>query len=82
MTNPIVEKVEQWLWQIAVKKGIYTGVKVLIGFITSVKIDAILKQTGVTIDPTVMEGGLTTLLTSLLTILQNWLKVKFGLKWL
>jgi hypothetical protein len=82
MTNPIVEKVEGWLWQIAVKKGIASLVKVAIAFVTSVKLDPILKQLGVTVDPVTLTGGVTAFITAGLTMLQNWLKVKFNLSWL
>jgi hypothetical protein len=82
MTNPIVEKVEGWIWQIAVKKGVISLVKVIVAFITSVKLDPVLKQVGVTVDPVTLTGGLTALITSGLTMLQNYLKQKYGLNWL
>lgn len=82
MTNPIIEKVEGWLWQIAIKKGVLALVKVVVSFVTSVKVAPILTQLGITVDPVTLTGGITALLTSGLTILQNWLKVKFNLTWL
>lgn len=81
MTNP-VETIRTFLWNIALKKGVYSIVKVAISFVTSIKVSTLINQAGVTVDPTVLEGFLTTLLTAALTILQNWLKVKVGLKWL
>lgn len=81
MTNP-VDAVKEFLWNIALKKGVYSIVKVAISFITSVKATTIMSQAGVTIDPVALAGFLTTLLTGLLTVLQNWLKVKVGIKWL
>jgi hypothetical protein len=81
MTNPI-EAVKEWIFAIALKKAVFSLVKVIIAFITSVKIDPVLKQLGVTVDPITLTGGLTALLSAALTILQNWLKIKFGLKWL
>lgn len=82
MTNPIVEKVEQWLWQIALKKGVLFAVKAIIGIITGVKVAPVLAQLGISVDPITLEAGLATLIGSLLTIVQNWAKMKFGLSWL
>ena len=81
MTNP-VEEVKTWILNIALKKAAYSATKVIIAFITSAKVAPILAGAGVTIDPAVLLGFLTTALASGLTILQNYLKVKFGLKWL
>ena len=82
MTNPIVEKVEEWILGIALKKAAYSAVKVVAAFIASVKVAPVMAQLGVTVDPVTMEGGLTALLTSGMTMLQNWLKVKYNLSWL
>ena len=82
MTNPVVEKVEQWLFSIALKKGVSFAVKAIIGIITGVKLAPILAQLGITVDPMALEAGLATLIGSGLTIIQNWAKVKFGLTWL
>lgn len=82
MTNPIVEKVEQWLWQIALKKGVLFAVKAIIGIITGVKVAPVLAQLGISVDPITLEAGLATFIGSLLTIVQNWAKMKFGLTWL
>lgn len=82
MTNPIVEKVETWLWQVALKKVTISIVKVLVAFITSVKVTPILESVGVKIDPTVLAGGLTGLITGGLTALHDWLKLKFNISWL
>ena len=82
MTNPIIEKVEKRLWQIALKKGVLFAAKAIIGIITGLKVAPILAQLGISIDPVTLEAGLATLIGSLLTIVQNWAKVKFGLNWL
>lgn len=78
----IVDGVKSWLWQVALKKAIFSAVKVVVSFLASIKVVAILTAMGINIDITIMEGFLTTLLTSLLTMLQNWLKVKKGINWL
>lgn len=82
MTNPIVEKIEGWLWQIAVKKGVSFAIKAILSLITGAKLAPIIAGLGITVDPVVLEGSLATLIGSGLTILQNWLKIKFGLKFL
>ena len=82
MTNPIVDKVGEWLWSIAIKKGVSFAVKAIIGIVTGVKVAPILASLGISVDPVVLAGGLATLLGAGLAILQNWLKIKFGLKFL
>jgi hypothetical protein len=82
MTNPIVEKVQEWLWTIALKKGVLFAAKAIIGIITGLKVAPVLAQLGITVDPVTLEAGLATLIGSLLTIVQNWAKVKFKLTWL
>jgi hypothetical protein len=81
MTNP-VDAVKEWMLQIALKKaGLFAG-KAVVGIVTGVKIAPVLAQLGVTVDPATMAGGIATLLGALLTILQNWIKIKYGVKWL
>jgi hypothetical protein len=82
MTNPIVDKVQEWLWTIALKKGVSFAVKAIIGIITGIKAAPILAQMGVTVDPVTLEAGLATLIGAGLTFVQNWAKVKFKISWL
>ena len=82
MTNPIVEKVDKWILSIAVKKAVYFLVKMVIGFIGSVKIAPVLTQLGVSVDPATLTTGLTALIGSGLTMIQNWIKVKYNVSWL
>ena len=82
MTNPIVEQVQKWLWTIALKKGVLFAVKAIIGIITGLKVAPVLAQLGISVDAVTLEAGLATLIGSLLTIVQNWAKVKFKLTWL
>lgn len=81
MTNPI-EAVKTWLWQIALKKGVISLVKVIVAFIASVKVKPILTQIGITVDEVALTGALTAIITSGLTFVLNWLKVKLNIKWL
>jgi hypothetical protein len=81
MSNPITA-VQTWLWQVALKKGVMSLVKVIIAFITSVTVAPILKSLGIEIDTVTLTGTLTALITSGLTFVLNWIKVKFGIKWL
>lgn len=81
MTNP-VETVKTWLLSIALKKAVSFAVKFIVSIITGVKVAPILAQLGITIDPVTLAGGIATLLGAGLTILQNWIKIKLGVKWL
>lgn len=82
MTNPIVDQVQKWLWTIALKKGVLFAVKAIIGIITGLKVAPVLAQLGISVDPVTLEAGLAALIGSLLTIVQNWAKVKFNLSFL
>jgi hypothetical protein len=81
MTNP-VDEVKEWLLKIALKKSGLFASKAIVGIVTGVKVAPILAQLGVTVDPVTMAGGIATLLGAGLTILQNWVKIKYGVKWL
>lgn len=81
MTNPI-ESVKEWIFSIALKKAAYSATKVIVSLVTSAKVAPVLTAAGVTIDPAVLLGFLTTIGAAGLTILQNYLKVKFNLKFL
>jgi hypothetical protein len=70
MTNPVTE----WLWSIALKKGVVAGVTALLAWVGT---DA-LRNFGVTVDPAVLVVGL----IGALTTLRNWLKVRWGWAWL
>ena len=74
--------VQEWLFSVALKKGVISLVKVVIAFVTSVKVAPILSQLGISIDQTVLVGGLTSILTGLLTMAKNWLKMKYNITWL
>ena len=81
MINPITE-VKEWLFTIALKKGIYTLVQVIISFLTSVKIATLLQAWGVAIDPVTFKATLTAFLSGALTMAQNYIKVKYKISWL
>lgn len=82
MGNIIVEKIENWLFSIALKKGILRAVQFVLMFVTSVKVQPLLVQFGITLDPVVLEGALTSALMAGSEILRNFLKVKMGWSWL
>jgi hypothetical protein len=81
MTNPI-EAVKTWIFGIALKKAAYFVVKIIVGFISGAKVAPVLSQLGVTVDPVTMTAGVATFVGAGLTIVQNWVKVKFGWNWL
>ena len=69
-----------------IKKGMAKAVKAavaaLIGLVTGAKVQPVLSQLGVSVDPKQLEVGLTVLMTGGVTLLLNWLKVRFGVKYL
>lgn len=65
--------VADFLWQIALRKGIVAGVKALLA-----TYGANLAGAGITID----QQAFVAFLVGLLEALRNWLKQKKGIKWL
>lgn len=82
MSNVIVEKVEGWIWQIGIKKGVSFVVKFIISVLTGAKVAPILATLGITVDPATLSLGLAGFIGSGLTVLQNYLKTKYKLDWL
>lgn len=78
----IVDGVKTWLLGKALAKAMKALAAVVVSYVTSVKVAGILAQMGVTIDVKQLAEGLTLLGTAAITILLNFLKVKFGLKFL
>jgi hypothetical protein len=72
----VEQRVEEWVFGVALKKAIKAAGTFLVAFITSVKVQPILTQWGVTIDPNQVTMALTGLLTGLLTMLLNYIKTK------
>jgi hypothetical protein len=72
--------IQEWIWSIALKKGVARLAMVTAAFLASAKAAPLLQQWGVTVDPDIMTGTLTATLTGALEVLRNWLKVKIGIK--
>ena len=66
--NPI-EKAKEWLWQVAIGKGVKRGVQALVAWVVAQQ----LSKHGVTIDP----DALTVALLALSETGRNWLKHRF-----
>lgn len=73
---------QEWIAGIALKKGIGSAVKLVVSMVTAASIAGPLEQMGVKIDQTQLTAGLTLAINSGLTILRNFLKVKYGVKFL
>ena len=73
---------KEWIQNIILKKGIRSGVGVLVAFICSGIIATELQKYGVTINKTELEAGLIVLISGGLEALRSFLKAKYGLKFL
>lgn len=74
--------IEKWLLRVAVRKMVLSVLKLLLAFLASAKVAAILTQFGVTIDPVQLEAGLTVLGVAAMTALHDWVRLKTGLRFL
>lgn len=78
----IVDTVKEWVFSIALKKGVQKAVQTLVALLTAkVSVDT-LASMGVTVDSDKLLVGGTALAMGGLEVLRNFLKVKFGMKWL
>ena len=78
----IVDSAKQWLFSIAVKKGLKRGVQVAVALLVSKGIVTKAQTYGVTIDPDQLLAAGTVALTGAFESFRNYLKVKKGLSWL
>lgn len=78
----LLDPVKEWLFKVALRKGIARAVTFLVAFVTSAKVAPLLMQWGIMVDPVVLEASLTAFFIGAFEMLRNWLKVKFGLKFL
>ena len=69
---------QDWLIRVALIKGVKRGAEMLGVILTTGKVDYMLKQIGVTINPTLFAGGL----YMAFEFGRNYLKVKKGYNWL
>jgi uncharacterized membrane protein len=67
--------VTNWLWHVAAKKAVVTICQVIVAWFCAQGLDKLL---GITIDVNQLALGI----LAALEMLRNWLKVKFGWKWL
>ena len=74
--------IQEWIAGIAIKKAITSAVKLIISIVTATALTGQLENVGVKIDPIQLYAWLTVLINSGLTILRNFLKIKYGVKWL
>lgn len=74
----LLKPIKDWVWSIAVKKGIKSLVKLVVAFFTAGAIAPILGQLGITVDQNALQLGLTALINSGLEVLRNYVKTKLG----
>lgn len=72
----IVDTVKEWLWSIAIKKGIISAAKLIVAFAISHGIKLVVVTHGITIDLQ-NEGIMTVAINSGLTVIRNFLKTKY-----
>ena len=72
----ITDTVKEWLWKIAIKKGVMSAAKLLVAFAISHGIKLVVVVQGITIDLQ-DEAIMIVAINSGLTILRNFLKTKF-----
>ena len=72
----IVDNVQGWIFRVALKKGVARAVMVVVAFLTSAKVSALLQAWGVTLDPAALELSLTAALMGALEMARNFIKFK------
>lgn len=72
----LVDNVKEWLWQVALKKGVISAAKLIVSFAISHGIKLVVAIKGINIDLG-NEAVMIIAINSGLTILRNYLKVKF-----
>mgnify|MGYP001574369670 CR=1 FL=1 len=75
----ITDTVKDWLWSIAIKKGVVSAAKLLVAFALAHGIKLVVVVQGVTIDLQ-NEAIMIVAINSGLTVLRNFLKTKYP-KW-
>jgi uncharacterized protein YacL len=74
--------IKEWLQNLVFKKGIRSGVGVLVALLCSGMIANELQKYGVTINKAEMEVALTVLISGGLEALRTWIKSKTKMTWL
>ena len=78
-------KVKEWIFKIAIGKGIKSATKLIVSYCATKGIIFVGTFFGMVIDTgnaSTIEAALTLAVNSGLTILRNWLKHKFNVTWL
>lgn len=78
----IMDKVQDWLVGVIMKKGIRSAVGIIVAFVCSGAIAGELQKLGITINKTEMELALMAIIAGGLEGLRAWAKAKFNLKFL
>jgi len=74
--------IQEWIAGIAIKKGVTSAVKLIVSIVCGAAVAGQLEGMGVKIDQAQLTTGLTVVINSGLTILRNFLKIKYGVKFL
>lgn len=75
----ITDSVKAWVFGIALKKGVVSAAKVIVSYAIAHGIKLSVMVGGVVIDTT-SEAAMTVAINSGLTMLRNWLKIKWPSK--
>lgn len=75
--NDVENKIKEWVFGIAIKKGIISLVKVIFSYCVAHGIKVTFTIPGIGVLDTNSELALTAFINSALTVLKNWAKVKF-----
>ena len=78
----IMDKLQDWFVGVIMKKGIRSGVGIVVAFLCSGVIASELQKLGITINKTEMEVALMALIAGGLEGLRAWAKAKWNLKFL
>ena len=78
----IIDTAKEWLFGIAIKKGVKRAIQALISIAVAKGVPLILSNFGVQVDPAKFEIELTTATFAGLEVLRNWLKVKLKISWI
>jgi len=75
----IIDSAKEWLFSIALKKGVVSLAKLIVSYCVAHGINIVATIGGMPIDTT-SEAVITALINSGLTMLRNWLKIKWPTK--
>jgi hypothetical protein len=74
---------DEWLFSVAVKKGVYALAKGIVAFTFSAKLMVYEKQFGIQIDPQTFQTAVGSVLFAIEHMIHDWLKMQFpNVRWL